>query len=424
MRYYKLRNYRSHITWVVLLLCCSSTAAAEFSLTPHLTTGISYTDNTFLDEDEIRDSLITTVSPGVDVVLSSRRAALEISFSPTYTAMNPYPEYNLWGHSAGLHGWAEIAKGTRIEMDDTYTKSSDPVSETDSTVRRGRSPHATNTAKIALINEFGPEDKFELRYEHRSLENDDPTVEDSTSHKPGAFLTWWFSPDRYAIEMEGSGTMSDFNRRENFEAIDTRIRLIKRFGQHVDAYLEYGHSATDFLEDGTDYQVYNPTAGIVWEMDADTKFSVGFGYFYRDIENGETDDGISGSLEIRHAWTNGGAFSLKGDTGYDLAYFGAENLGFNPYSGISGSITQQLSRRITGTVTAGFRNKRYIDEEPDREDTLTQAGGGLTFQALPWLTFQINYQYRHLDSSVDWKDYEENRGSVTMSLTPRKPVRL
>ena len=424
MVYKHFKKFYLTLPSIVLLLCAASAVKAEFTLTPRITTGISYTDNVFLDDEEVEDSVFTMVSPGFDAALSGRKAALEISYNPTYTAINPYPEYNLWGHEGSLNAWVEIARGARIELNESYSKSSDPVSETDTTVRHGRSPHAANSAKLALINEFGPEDKFELRYEHQSLENDDPTVEDSARHNPGALFTWWFSPARYAIEIEGSGTISDFDRRENFEALDARMRLTKRFGRHVDAYLEYSHSATDFLEDGMDYHVYNPTAGIIWKMDADTEFSVGFGYFYRDEENGDSDDGIAGSVEMRRDWTERGSLTLKGDMGYDRAYFGAENLGFNPYSEVSGSITQQLGRRITGSVTAGFRNTKYIDEEPDREDTRTRAGGSLTFQALPWMVFQIDYEYRRLDSSVDRNDYEENRGTFTISLTARKPLRL
>lgn len=422
-----LKNRLYPLIWgccIGLLLFRPSAASAEFSVTPRLATGILYTDNIFLDDEEVKESAITTVTPGIDVDFSGRKAALEISFSPTYTVVNPYPEYTLWGHDAGLHGWVEIARGTRIELDNTYSKSSDPVSETDSTLRRGRSPHITNTADIAVVNRFGAENEFELRYEHRLLQNDDPTVEDSAYYKPGAFLAWWFSPARYAVELEGSGTVSDFDRSENFETLDARVRLIKRFGRHVDAYVEYSHSATDFLENGADYRVHNPMTGLIWKMDPDTEFSFGCGYFYRDIENGETDDGIAGSVEMRHDWTDRGSFSVKGEMGYDRAYFGAENLGFNPYSEVSGSISKQLGRRIRGEATAGFRNTRYTDEAPDREDTLARAGGSLTFQALPWLAFQVDYAYRKLDSSVERNDYEENRGTFRIFLTTRKPIRL
>ena len=311
-----------------------------------------------------------------------------------------------------------------MELNDTYTKSNDPVSGTDATVRRGRLPHVTNSADVLVVRQFGIEDKVELRYEHHLLENEDPTIEDSAYHKPGALVTWWFSPARYAVEVEGGGTVSDFDRSENFETLDARMRLTRRVGRHFDSYVEYSHSATDFLDTGTDYQVYNPMAGFIWSVAADTEFSFGFGYFCRDAETGDTDDGFSGSVEMRHDWTNHGSLTLNGDRGYDRAYFGAENLGFNPYSEVSGSITQQLTRRITGQVTAGFRDTRYVDQAPDRKDTLTRAGGSLTFQALPWLAFQMNYEYRQLDSSTDLNDYKENRGSLTVSLTPRKPIRL
>ena len=120
MNYFEMerKQLRAHccvIAWIGLLLCWSPAARAEFNVTPRLTTGIDYTDNFFLEPDGEPDGVesvtTTTVSPGVDLALSGRHAELEISFSPTYSAFNPFSEYNMWSHDARLHAGAGSCQG-------------------------------------------------------------------------------------------------------------------------------------------------------------------------------------------------------------------------------------------------------------------------------------------------------------------------
>lgn len=413
--------------WSLFLLCffiLSTVANAEISFIPHISTGVSYTDNVNLDPFDEEYDVLTFANPGVDLSLSGRNGALLISYNPTYTAYTRFPEYNSWSHSAMLDGWAEIARNTRIELTNTYLCTEDPISDTDTTVRRGRQPYDTNTAIVGIINRFGDEDEVDLRYEYYILENDDATIEDSSYHRPILSMTYWFIPNRYAVEMDGSYTISDYDVSEDFEELDARVRLIKRFGRHFDGYIEYGHSYTNYLDDGIDYRVYSPLAGFIWAEQADTQFSASFGYFYRDNEGGGDDDGIVGSVEMIYDWTAVSTISFNGNVGYDRADFGAENLGFNPYYEVTGSITHQLSRRIAGNLLAGYRRNLYIDEDPDRDDTIWRAGAGLVYRALPWLSFSLDYLYRQLDSNVNVNDYTENRGTLSVTLTPRQPVRF
>lgn len=416
-----------HLLWCLSLLflfCASNIANADFSFNPHITTGVSYTDNVFLDPSDEEYDFITFVNPGVDLSLSGRNGALSISYNPTYSAYTRLQENNFWRHDALVDGWVEIARGTRLEVSNAFLRTEDPLSDTDTTVRRGREPYFTNTATIGMVNRFGAEDVVDLRYVYYILENKDVTVEDSSYQQPSMLMTYWFSPNRYAIEMEGRYTISDFDVSEDFEDLDARFRFTKRFGRRFDGYIEYSHVYTDFLNDGEDYHVYSPLVGFTWAERVDTRFSASFGYFYRDNEVSEDDDGIVGSVEMVYDWAAVSSISVNGNVGYDRAYFGAENLGFNPYYEVAGTITHQLSRRVAGNLLAGYRRNLYIDEDPDREDAIWRAGAGLAFQALPWMTFNLDYLYRQLNSNVNVNDYTENRGTISVTLTPRQPVRF
>ncbi len=414
-----------HSLWCLFFFFCfSNFANAEFSFSPHLTTGVGYTDNVYLDSSDEEYDFITFVKPGVDLNLSGRNGALGISYNPIYIAYTRQPENNFWSHSAILDGWAEIARGTRLVVNSSFLRTEDPISDTDTTVRQGRESYYTNTATIGMVNSFGAEDLVELEYVYYILKNEDETVEDSSYHEPSAMMTYWFSPNRYAVEMEGHYTLSDFDVAEDFEELETRFRFTKRFGRHFDGYVEYGHEYTDFHNEDEDYRVYSPIVGFTWSEQADTRFEASFGYFYRDNEVSEDDDGIVGSVDMAYDWVTGSSISFNGSVGYDRSYFGAENLGFNPYYEVGGSITHLLGRRFTGSLVAEYRRNLYIDEDPDREDAIWRAEVGLAYQALPWLSFNLDYLYRQLDSNINTNDYTENRGMISVTLTPRQPVRF
>ena len=413
--------------WLLFFLCpfCSPDVSfADVTLLPRITTGVVYDDNFFLDPvDEQYDVAIAT-NPGFDLKVTGQKAELGIIYNPTYFAYMQFPENDYWSQQGTLTGWAEIARGIRLEFNDALLYTEDPISETDTTVRRGREPYLTNTADIGMVSRFGADSVFELRYEYYVLNNDSPTVEDKSYQNPNALVTYWFSPNRYAVELEGSYTVSDFEVSEDFEELDARGRLIKRFGRHLDAYVEYSYVYYDYLDSGEDYRVYNPLAGFSWQEQENTRLAASFGYFYRDNEISDDDDGIVGSIETVYNWAEGSSIAFNGEAGYDLASFGAQDLGFNPFYSVQGAVTHPFGRRLVGNILAGYRINQYPDETPDRDDTLIRVGCGLAFQALPWMTVRLDYLFQKLNSNINTEDYTDNRGILSVTFAPRQPVKL
>lgn len=406
------------------LVFASNIAYAQFSFNPQIVCDVSYSDNVFLDSVDEEYDLLTSLAFGIDLDLTGRKGGIRIAYRPTYATYTRFPEGTNFRHSADVSGWADIARNTRLELTDTYTRTEDPVSDMDTTVRRGREAYFTNTATISMVNRFGAEDVVDLRYVYYILENSDEAIEDSAYQQPSLLITYWFFPNRYGIELRGSYTTSEFEVSEDFEALDTGLRFTRRFGRHFDGYIEYGHVHTDFLDDGGDYHVYSPQVGFTWSERADTRLAAMLGYYYRDNAVGEDSDGISGSVDMAYQWTSGSSISVNGSVGYDQTYFGAENLGFNSYYDVSGNITHPLGRRLAGSLAAGYRRNYYTDVASNREDNLWRAEVRLAYQALPWLTFNLNYLHTRLHSNINENNYSENRGTVQVTLTPRQPVRF
>ena len=408
--------------WGAFMLCFVSTSTAALLVHPRITVGMEYTDNVFLDPTDEEGDFNTRVSPGINLSLSGRKGMLAVDYNPTYDSYVRFPEQTYWGHDLSVNGWGEVTRNTRIELANTFRRTTDPLSETDTTVRQNREPYDTNTTTVGVVNSFGTQNTIRLNYTYYNLENKDPSVEDSSYQRPGMLMTYWFLSNRYAIDIEANYTNSEFELSDDYEELETMIRFTKRISRRVDVYVQYDHLSTDFLNEEEDYRVYSPQIGFAWAEREGTQWGGSFGYFYRDNAVSEDDDGIVGSMEMTYGWSADGSIGINGSVGYDQAYFGSENLGFNPYYEVSGSVSQVLARQLTGTLTAGYRRNLYLDEDPDREDIIWRGGGGLAYQVLPWMTIHLDYRYAQVNSNINENDYTENSGILSVTLSPRQPI--
>lgn len=415
-------SFRCVLGCLVVLYCNPTVTNAEIRITPRISTGVEYTDNVFLTPVDEEYDVITFVSPAFDLSLTGRNSALEITYEPAYTSYQRFQERTYWRQFLTMDAFAEVSRGTRLELAN-FARYTEELDATDYTVRQGRAPYFTNETTLGMVNSFGAGNVLDLRYVYFLLDNEDPLIQDSAYQQPNLLFTYWLSPNRYAFEMEGRYTVSHFDVTEDFDDLSSRFRFIKRFDRRLEGYIEYEHIYFDFVNDGEDYRVYSPQVGFTWSERSNTSFAASFGYFYRDNEFSEDDDGIVGSFDMTHAWATGSSFGVNGRVGYDRAYFGAQDLGFNPFFEVGGRITYLLSRRITGSLEAAYRRSLFIDLTPDREDGIWRAVAGLEYQALPWLRFNLDYRYRQVNSNFDLNDYVENLGVLSVTLSPRQPER-
>jgi hypothetical protein len=406
-------------------------ANARVTMYPYISAGATYTDNRDVDAEEEEEDYITTISPGVDVTVTGRSGDLTLSYAPTYAAYLRFPEDNTLRHAATVAATRQMTGTTRLEFANDYLYTEDPledtaepISEVDTTVRRGRETYSANTTELGVVSQFGPEDSLALRYAYYFLENSDPFVEDRDHHRPSITLTYWPKPNQYGTETEVSYTRRYFDETEDYNDVMGRFRLIRRLGPHFDVYAEYTHELTEYMEGGTDYQVYSPVVGFTWSEYANTTFSASFGYFFQDNDDADSESAPVGTIETIYAWDERHSVSLSGAAGYEQADAGAEVLGFSQFYSVTGVLDYQLARRLVSSFSAGYERNVYTDEDPDREDSLWRISGGLTWQPLSWMAVDAGYAYRTLESNIDVNDYTENRVFFNVTLTPRQPAVL
>ena len=425
-------------------MAASPAAGYQATFTPRISVSEEYTDNYFLTDDNKVYEYITTISPAFTAQILWISSGAEISYAPSYAIYDRFNENDTLRHNAQFSGWTEIAKNTRLDVSDSFLLTEEPLSEEDiailqtedpsaqidTTIRRSRQTYYTNSARVNLTHQFGESNSINLGYFHGLLENEDPSIEDNERHNPFLGLTHWFVP-KWGIEMQGSYTRGEFDTEEEFEGDPSddfdnwngSARLIKSFTRYFEGFIRYSHTYMHYIGETENYKVYNPSTGLNYTLPDDISLSFDIGYYIREMEESDNESGLNTSGSLTKTYRRG-SINLTGSGGYEESFFGAENLGFSEFYEAGGSATYQLTRHINLNIFGSYRNNKYEDIEPEREDKITRGGLGLTIQPLTWMTFELNYTYRSVDSTLDINDYEENRGLIRVTLSPSLPYRF
>jgi long-subunit fatty acid transport protein len=376
-----------------ILLPAISYAGYKVVFTPKVSINGEYTDNVNLSDDTEESDYIGTISPGFDFEISKKIRGVKISYQPGYSEYAKHSKYNTWRHSAQFSGWTDISKRTKLELNDSFHLSEEPISEEDTTIRKDRKPYYTNTAGINLTHQLGKSDSISMGYVYSILENEDPDIEDNAKHNPSIGFSHRFSP-YLDLDAQVSYTKGEFDiddktvESDDFDHWNGSLQLTNKFTKYLDGFVNYAHTHMDFKGESEDYQIYNPSIGMSYTIDEGTSLSLNVGYYYRDIENSKDNSGIT----------------------------------------VNGNIGK--TRCLSGDISASYRTTEYLDIDPEREDRDTNAGLGLTFNspARWWLpiSVRLGYSYHSVDSSLSENDYEDQRVQFNISISKpfAKPIRL
>jgi hypothetical protein len=261
-------------------------------ITPRLRTGLEYTDNFFLTNDNIgseaESEWMTTVSPGVTVDVSERTAGLSLSYDPTYYMYDKYSDRDYWQHLATLTGNWQATRHMRMELAHSYLLSEDPIDEEDLTIRRGRNKYTRNTTNARVDYQFGAENEAYIDGLYTFLENDDPTIEDSERYGGSAGFVYWFNV-RWGAEIGGEYYRSEYDETDDYEDIVGRLRLNYRFNPQFTGFLGYNHTLHQFVDDINDYKINDGSVGFYYAIDPTMDLTMEVHYFIRDFDVDEDE---------------------------------------------------------------------------------------------------------------------------------------
>jgi hypothetical protein len=429
-------------TLVFLYLATASVATGyEVTFTPGMSVSTEYTDNLYLSQKNGEHDIVTVFSPTFLLEVTERRNGMALSYSPGYSLYEEWSDNNAWRHNLNFFGWVDITEHTRLEIDDAFLRTEDPLDEEDvyspdgeplveldGTTERNREPYYTNIGRINLAHQFGEEDSFFLQYVHRLRRSDDPEDEDHNGHNPSIGMTYWFTP-RWGVETEAGYTTTHYSggdaldESDDFEEWDGSLRLIRRFTHQLEGFVRYEYSTTDYDDLEEDYSVHNGTTGFIYDPSENRHISFDIGYWKQDYDDSGGNSGMTVNGVFEQLFRRG-LISLGCSAGEDEAHYGAENLGLSKYYEAEGRVEYLLSRRVTADFSGSYRNDDYQDEAPSREDKTKRLRVGLSWLCRDWVSLSVAYSYNVVDSNDDDESYRENSVLFTVSLTPSHPYRL
>lgn len=410
-------------------------AAPSWLLSPSFQVQEQYTDNLFATDNNREEDWITLISAGLALQAQARTWELNLNYRPSYSFYQEYSEYDSLRHNAGLDFSKDFSKHLHFTLGDSFSRSEQPYDpardvqppdredrpqqEADYTLRQGREPRSTNTARAGLDYQFGPRDRVYANYSLRHFWSDNPTEEDSVRSSPTLGLEYWFT-SHFGFKADAGYTHGSFDDSEDFNSYDGSLKLIRNFSRFLDGYIQYSHSRMNYSDERADYDVYEPSAGFSYRFSKDGSFSLGLGYNIRDEDNNDRDEELVLNADINQTWDlKRGSFRLRASSGYTETYFGAENLGYTIYYQAGAYYQYGLSKHLNWNTSADYRYNDYKDQEPERQDQIVSLGTGLSQQLTRRVFLNLNYDYRLRDSDLDREDYYENQVSLSLSWQPR-----
>lgn len=506
---------------VLSAFLASSANGSIFTMTPRLSVEYSYTDNASLSENNRDSDYVTTISPSVSTEFLQKHMGVELFYDYQHSIYQDNTENDSSRHNAGLTGWADLSKNTKMTLGGRFVRVEDPLREEDrillpdedpllirdSLVRRSREPYYTYNTSADLQHQFGENDYLYLDYLFSLREDKAADGNTYKRHSPGIGVTYWMTP-QYGIDATVDYTKADFDNNgrtgtsgsdffgdtEDFDDIDANMRLSRKITKHFNLFVSYNHIVRDFQGDSgvltdiqrqnteSDYQVYSPSVGVFYEVDKDTSFSLGVGYFYQDRTDEEDESGIFANTSLTKNWKyKRGSFRLSGSSGIDRNDFGSQSRGFERYYSLISKLTHEFTRHLSGNLGAALRRNEFInnnnrnrnrnnndtenrgifnaglnyrpkrwmiastnythsilysddnrlrqsnnnvnDDGSDTIDDNSRFDIGLTLIPKAWLFINMKYSHSRLNSDLAEEDNEENRASISITLVPERPYR-
>ena len=415
------------IAFLVTYLPVSACAQAEAprpGFHPYISLVEEYNDNINLTSKNEKDDFITTVKPGLKYTNTDAAAGIELDFNAGFVFYGKETDNNYVSHNASLTAKYLTRSHFNFYLKESFIRSDEQRErEYFTTIEQNQYVLAQREEKVVYWRnvvaptveyQFGQEDRIGVNYRNNIYRSEGRTYEDSDENYINPYIDYWFDR-KNGLRLEYGYTMGEFERSPDMTAHMASARYTHRVTLKTSLFAGYTFTQRSFDPPSIDYDIHEPVLGFTYAFSPTLNASVQAGYFWQEPEEGNGTDGFSYKASI----TNLGdarttyIFSLQG--GYTEDYFTSENLGFNRYHRLTGSLKHFLERRFSLGFTGSVERVEY--ESEDRKDWIWGVGGNLSYTPLKWLEISLEVSHRENNSDVDTNDYKENRGIIRLTAT-------
>ncbi len=398
-------------------------SAPEKGLHPYISVQEEYNDNINLTATNKKDDYITTISPGLKYTNMDTVSGVDLNYNLGLVFYGKNTDLNYISHNASLNAKYLTKEHFNFYLKDSFIRSEEPREQEYFTTveenkfalatRQERAVYWRNVVMPTVEYQFGQESRLGINYRNNIYRTQSTLGEDSQENYINPFVDYWFN-QRNGLHLEYGYTAGDFERSPDMTAHRANARYTYRFTPKAAVFGEYTFTRREFDPPSIDYDVHQPSAGITYAFSPTFNASAQVGYFWKDPDVGSKSDGISYNASIvnRDVKTTY-VLSLQG--GYTEDYFTSENLGFNRYHRLTGSVTHFLEKRTSVSFAGSVERAEFT--ELDRKDWIWGGVGTLSHMPLKWLTLALEISHKERNSNIDINDYTENRGMIRITAT-------
>jgi Putative beta-barrel porin 2 len=400
----------------------AQSGAVEPGFHPYISVQEEYNDNINLTSANKKDDYITTVKPGLKYTNMDKVSGVDFDYNLGLVYYGKETDNNYVSHNGSLNAKYLTKEHFNFYLKESFIRSDEQrereyftTTEENKYVlstRAERSIYWRNVVAPTIEYQFGPDNRVGINYRNNIYRTESTVGQDSQEDYINPFFDYWFN-QKNGLHLEYGYTMGAFKLSPDMTGHRANGRYTNRISPKSSIFAEYTFSQRNFDPPSIDYDIHEPSVGITYAFSPTFNASAQVGYFWKEPEIGNKTDGPSykasiANLDVRTTYI----LSLQG--GYTEDFFTSENLGFNRYHRLTGSITHFLEKR-TSVGVAGNVERAEFDQ--DRKDWTWGVDGTLSHTPLKWLTLALEISHRERNSNVDANDYTENRGIIRITAT-------
>jgi hypothetical protein len=386
---------------------------------PYITVQEEYNDNILLSNRNKIEDFITTVNVGLRVsALSEKNYGIDLDMAAgfVYYAKRHFLDYYYYFSPLGrLNAWYAVTPTLTFRVGDyltqsytareqLYTANAPPNQFLLSTQRGEHGIYFRNVFEPSVDYQFAKDGTISLLYRDNIYHNESHLFEHSMENTINPKLTYWFDI-RNGIALEYILTSGQFERSPDLLSNGARARYTYRFNPMTSIFGEYFYQKDDFKSPGIDYNVHNPSLGIEHKFNPTLTGTAQVGYFWQIPDQGSRTEGPSYNLSlIKSAKRTTYTLSFQG--GYTEDYFTAENRGFAKYYRTYGTVSHQLTEKLSVGVTGSIERPTFSNGQ---KDWIWGIWGNASYQLLRWLSLSLQVAHIEDHSNIGDLNYSQYR---------------
>ena len=393
---------------------------------PYISVQEEYSDNINLTSTNKIDDYITTISPGLKYTNMGVTAGVDLDYHLGLVFYGKATGNNYISHNGSLEAkyltkehWNFYIKDYLVRSEDnreqeyfTTTAENKFVLSTQTT----RAVYLRNVVAPTVEYQFGRENRVGLNYRNNIYRTDNTISENSDENYFNPFVDYWLNPNN-GLHFEYGYDVGHFEQSPDMTGHIANARYTYRIKTAFSVFGDYTFTRRQFNSPSIDldYDIHNSSVGVTYIFSPTLSASAQVGYFWQTPDVGSGTNGVSYKASIMKLGDARTTYVVGLQGGYTEDYFTAENLGFQKYHRLTGSVTHFLEKRLSVIFAGSIERVEFISQ--DRNDWIWGVGGTLSYMPLKWLTLALEISHKEDDSNTDIFDYTENRGLIRITAT-------